>query len=472
MNVEGRAQQKGIVYVMKQEPCTVMGDLIEHRSDTRLDPATRRALIAAKARNNPKEQFNNLMHHLSPDLVAENLNKMSKTSAPGYDGMTVTQAQANLSWLLPPLLNQINKGRYLAPPVRRVLIPKADGKEHPIGVPQVLDRGIQGAMAQILNEIYEQDFLPCSFGFRPGLGCHNAVATINEVIGKSNLNYALEVDIRDFFGSLSHEWLRKFLELRIGDQRILRLISSWLKAGVMDRNVWQATEVGTPQGGSISPLLANIYLHYVLDLWFDKKIKSQLRGDARLVRYADDFIILFENPDDIDAVKLLLKARLEQFGLAISEAKTHTTDLTPHRNGGNHKRRHITFLGFSIFRAKNRSQTGYKTVFQTETNRFTRSKNAMQEKLKKMMHWDLEIQANRLNAILRGHFNYYGLAGNMHKLLNFQYETIRYWRYCLSKRSQTGGINWPDFQKVLNQYPLISPQLKIPYSKLALYVRL
>ena len=457
---------------MEQEPCTVMGNLFEHSGETRLNPASRRALIAAKARKNPKEQFNNLMHHLGPDLVAENLNRMSKTSAPGYDGMTVMQAQENLSWLLPPLLKQINKGQYMAPPVRRVLIPKADGKQRPIGVPQVVDRSLQGAMAQILNEIYEQDFLPCSFGFRPGLGCHNAVVTINELIGKHNLNYALEVDIRDFFGSLSHEWLRKFLELRIGDQRILKLIDSWLKAGVMDKSTWQATEIGTPQGGSISPLLANIYLHYVLDLWFEKKIKSHLRGNARLVRYADDFIILFEDPEDMADVKLLLKVRLEQFGLAISEAKTHTTDLTPRGNGGSHERRHITFLGFSIFRAKNRSQTGYRTVFQTESKKFTRAKDVMKENLKKMMHWDLKIQANRLNAILRGHFNYFGLAGNMHKLQNFHYEAVRYWQYCLSRRSQKGLINWHDFQAVLNQYPLITPRLKIPYSKLALYVRL
>lgn len=237
MNVEGRAQQKGIVNVMKQEPCTAMGNLLEPSVETRLDPASRRALIAAKARKDPTAQFNNLMHHLSPDLVVENLNRMCKTTAPGHDGMTVKQAKENLSWLLPPLLSQINKGQYVAPPVKRVLIPKADGKQRPIGVPQVLDRSIQASMAQVLDEIYEQDFLSSSFGFRPGLGCHHAVATINELMGKSKLNYALEVDIRDFFGSLSHEWLRKFLELRIQDQRVLKLIDSWLKAGVMDKGM-------------------------------------------------------------------------------------------------------------------------------------------------------------------------------------------------------------------------------------------
>jgi len=415
-----------------------MGNLIERSIEIMNNPVSKRARIAAKARSNPKEKFGNLMHHLSHAMIEENLRKIPKNSAPGVDGMTVEQAQKNLSWLLPPLLSQIHKGQYLAPPVRRVLIPKTDGKQRPIGVPEIVDRSIQAGMAQILNEIYEQDFLPCSFGFRPGLGCHHALATVNELMSKYKMNFALEVDLRDFFGSLNHEWLRKFLEFRIGDKRVLKLIDSWLKAGVMDKDRWQATEIGTPQGGSISPLLANVYLHYVLDLWFDKKVKKQLRGNAHLVRYADDFIILFQSREDIEYVKPLLKTRLGQFGLTVSEAKTHTTNLTPRENGSGHERRHMTFLGFSIFRAKNRSQTGHKTMFQTESKRFTRAKAAMKEKLYGMMHWELKTQAERINSILRGHYNYYGLAGNTKKLHAFWNETVLYWRYCLSRRSQAG----------------------------------
>ncbi|MBF0107037.1 MAG: hypothetical protein HQM16_17140 [Deltaproteobacteria bacterium] len=273
----------------KTEPHTVVGSSTAHSNGTSVDPAIRRAQIAVKARSNPKERFNNLMHHLTPKLVEECLLKIPRNSSSGTDKMTREQAQKHLSWLLPPIMQQIHQGNYEAPPVRRVYIPKADGKQRPIGVPQVVDRAIQGSMSRILNEIYEQDFLPSSFGFRPGLGCHHALATIQASLSRWNMNHVLEVDIRDFFGSLSHGWLMEFLELRIGDKRVLKLIKAWLKAGVMEKGQWQpATGTGTPQGGSISPLLANIYLHYVLDLWFEKKIRKQLRRKAQLVRYADD----------------------------------------------------------------------------------------------------------------------------------------------------------------------------------------
>jgi len=453
------------------EPYTKVGNLVEPRVDLN-DPASRRALIAAKARKEPKAQFSNLMHHLTPELMMECLMKIPKNSAPGPDGITVDQARKNLDWLLRPLMNQIHLKQYKAPPVRRVYIPKADGKQRPLGVPNVIDRAIQAGTAQVLNEIYEQDFLPCSFGFRPGLGCHHALATVSEHLRRWKLNYVLEVDIRDFFGSLSHEWLRKFLKHRISDQRVLKLIDSWLKAGVMEQGKWQAVEQGTPQGGSISPLLANIYLHYVLDLWFEKKINKQLHGKAKLVRYADDFMILFENQQDIETVKTLLKTRLEQFGLEMAEAKTHTTNMNPRQNGDKHERRHLSFLGFCIYRTKTRYQTGHKTVFQTDSKRYTRAKAAMKEQLWRMMHWDLKQQAERINAILRGHFNYYGLAGNTDRIQKFCYETIRYWRRCLSRRSQKGKFDWEAYNRILKEHPLIRPRIRISYSTLGSYVRL
>lgn len=455
------------------EPHIAVGNWVKHSDNAgHNDPVSKRARIAAKARNDSSFQFTNLMHHLDRGLVEECLARIPKNSAPGIDGMTVEQARKNSNWLLPPLLNQIHQGRYKASAVRRVYIPKPDGQQRPIGVPEILDRSLQAAMAQILNEIYEQDFLSCSFGFRPGRGCHNALATVHELLGKHKLNYALEVDLRDFFGSLNHEWLRKFLAHRIRDKRVLKLIEAWLKAGVMERGKWQSSDVGSPQGGSISPLLANIYLHYVLDLWFERKIRKQLRGKARLVRYADDFIILFENQQDIEEVNALLKARLTQFNLSISEAKTHTTDLRPHPAGQGHDRRHMTFLGFSIFRAKNRNKTGYKIVFQTEGKRFTRSKTMMKEKLWKMMHWKVEVQAERINAILRGHYNYYGLAGNGKRIQNFGHETLRYWRWCLSRRSQKGSLNWEKMNAVLKEYPLTQPKIRIHYSELNSYAKL
>lgn len=457
----------------KTEPHTVVGNSTVYSDGASNDPAVRRARIAAKARSNPKERFNNLMHHLTPQLVKEYLCKIPWSSAPGTDGMTPEQARKNLSWLLPPIMHQIHKGNYEAPPVRRVYIPKADGKQRPIGVPQVVDRAIQGSMALVLNEIYEQDFLQSSFGFRPGLGCHHALATIEESLNRWSMNHALEVDIRDFFGSLSHEWLKKFIELRVGDPRVLKLIQAWLKAGVMEKGqVHPATSSGTPQGGSISPLLANIYLHYVLDLWFEKIIRKQLRRRARLVRYADDFVVLFEDEQDLENFKVLLRARLAQFNLEIAEEKTHTTNLTPRANGGVGDRRRITFLGFNIYRALNRKRTGWKVVFQTEGKRFARAKAAMKATLWRIMHWDLEKQAERINSTLSGHFNYYGLAGNFRRLQSFYWEAVRYWRRCLSRRSQNGKMSWLEMKGILKQYQLRTPFIRVPYTSLTSYVRL
>lgn len=432
----------------------------------------KRKLIATKARTNPKEQFNNLTHHLNAVLIEECLKKISPGSAAGVDGMTAKQAEENLSWLLPPILSQIPRGCYEAPAVRRVYVPKADGSDRPIGIPTVMDRAVQAAAASILGEIYEQDFLKCSFGFRPGVGCHNALATISEHTYRLGLNYVLEVDIRDFFGSLSHQWLRKFLELRIGDKRMLKLIDSWLKAGVMEKGRCEIAESGTPQGGSISPLLANIYLHYVLDLWFEKKITKQLQGKARLVRYCDDFVILFQNAQDRADVHALLRVRLGQFGLAIAESKTHETDLTPPGNGKGGNRRSMNFLGFTIFRTRTRNGKKWKLTFQTEKSRMSKAKKSITQLLSKIRHWDKERQAKRINAVLRGHWNYYGIAGNKRRLDSFYSEVIYAWRRALSRRSQNGGVSWINMKLILAKYPLMRPRLKISYVAMPAYARL
>jgi group II intron reverse transcriptase/maturase len=353
-----------------------------------------------------------------------------------------------------------------------VYIPKVDGSKRPIGVPAVIDRAIQGAMAKVLNEIYEQDFMKCSFGFRQGLGCHHALATINELLYRQNMEHVLEVDIRDFFGSLSHEWLMRFLGLRIGDRRVLALIQAWLKAGIFEEGRWQAVERGTPQGGSASPLLANIYLHYVVDLWFERKIKPQFRGKAALVRYADDLCVFFEHSTDVDTMKTLLEARLGQFGLTLAEQKTHKTNLGTRTNNETHERRRLTFLGFTIYRTQSVGQTVIKTVFQTEGKRYSRAKAALKERLRRMKHEPVEEQACAINQILRGHFNYYGLAGNARKLQEFWDFTWREWKHTLSKRSQTGRLTWEAFKALLEKHPLVRPRIRIPYSQLASYARL
>lgn len=454
------------------EPYTVMGNPIGHSDDGNKDPVNKRALIAAKARKDQREKFNNLMPHLTLELVKECLHKTRLSSSAGVDGMTVSQARENADWLVPPLIDGIHKGKYNAPPVRRVYIPKANGGERPLGVPEVIDRAIQAGMSKILNEIYEQDFLNSSFGFRPKLSCHHALATVNQLLHGFKMNYALEVDIRDFFGSLNHEWLRKFLGLRIGDKRVLKLIDNWLKAGVMEDGKRSVMESGTPQGGSISPLLSNIYLHYVLDLWFERKIKPRLRKRANLVRYADDFVILFTDRQDMEDASVLLRARLAQFGLAVADEKTHMTDLTLRENNGGQQRRRMTFLGFNIFRRKGRKGGGSAIVFQTEAKRFTRAKAAVKEKLRKIMHWDLERQSDAINAVLVGHFNYYGLSGNTKKITTFWYRTICLWRLSLSRRSQKGNVSWKVMDEILKRHKLVRPRIRHNYQELQSYVRL
>lgn len=456
----------------KSEPHTVAGNPDEHRIRREQDPVSRRAAVAAKARSHPKEQFNNLLHHLTYELIEECLAKIPKSSAAGVDGMTVEQARENLDWLLPPILKQIHEGRYEAPAVRRVYIPKADGKQRPLGIPAVIDRAIQAAMTKILNEIYEQDFLTCSFGFRPGSSCHHALATVNAILFRFKMEHVLEVDIQDFFGSLSHEWLIKFLELRIGDARVLKLITAWLKAGVMEEGKWQENEKGAPQGGSISPLLANVYLHYVLDLWFEKKIKPKHGGKADLVRYADDFCLFFKNSEDAENMIPLLKARLAQFGLSVADEKTHKTNMGVRDNSSTHERRQMKFLGFTIYRSKTRSQAGSKTVFQTDGKRFNRARAAMKETVRRLRHRPIAEQIKVINAILRGHFNYYGIAGNARKLKEFWELTRREWKYSLSNRSQNGRINWKDFVKILEDHPMAAPKIKISYAQLSTYARL
>lgn len=454
-----------------KRPDTETGNNRGHWSPGGVDSNLRLAHVAARARKSAEERFSNLMHHLTPELIAKQLDGMTQKSAAGIDGITVEQARKNVNWLLRIPMEQIHKGQYEAPPVRRIYIPKANNGRRPIGIPTVIDRALQAGMAEILNQIYEQDFLKCSFGFRPRVGCHNALATIGNLIYKHGMNYALEVDIREFFGNLSHKWLRKFLEHRISDRRVLKLVEAWLRAGVMEEGKWYKTDGGVPQGGSISPLLANIYLHYVVDLWFEKVIKKQLRGKANLVRYCDDFVILFQNQEDVDYVHTLLRARLGQFGLEMAEEKTHRTDLTPRENNGSDRRR-MTFLGFSIYKSKKWKGKGYKVSFQTEGKRYARAKKSMKEVLRRIMHMDLKKQSGMINSILRGHINYYGIAGNSSRICSFCYEVERYWRRCLGRRSQRGKLSWAKMREMLNRYPLVQPKIRIGYQLLGAYAML
>lgn len=422
-----------------------------------------RERLAYKARKPTKETFNNLLHHLTPDLVTECLKKIPSRSAPGIDGMSVKQAKKNGSWLIKPALEEIHKGKYKAPPVKRVHIPKANGKTRPIGISTVLDRAIQAGAAEILNEIYEPIFLDCSYGFRRERSCHQALlATGREMLG-GYAKLCLEVDIRDFFGSLRHDWLNRFLRDRISDERFLKLIETWLKAGIMEEGIITKSETGTPQGGCVSPILANIYLHYVLDLWWEKKIRPKLKGRSQLIRYCDDFVITFETEEEAKEVIILLKARFAQFGLTLADEKTHITQFKQEQKKENTARRTISFLGFSIILHRNPPGSFYEwqLLFRTDAKRFTRGKRSVAELLLSILHLPLKAQASFLNSVLRGHFNYYGLPGNGKKLQAFRNHVVKTWRWSLGRRSQRGRINWVEMNNILKRYPLVAAKLKI-----------
>src|ERR1700730_12434179 len=279
--------------------------------------------IAAKAREDRKLKFTSLAHHVTEELIWESVCHIPKDSAPGCDEQTVTEAKESFTQWAPEMLGAIHNQGYRPPPILRAFIPKPGKKEkRPLGIPCVADRALQRSVAGVLAAIYEQDFLPCSFGGRPGIGAHHALATLAEVIAGKPVSYVYEADLKNYFGSLDHGWLLRFLEDRVGDPRIISLIRRWLKAGILEEGELTPNEKGTPQGGSISVLLSNLYLHHVLDLWFERQVKPRLRGEAHLVRYIDDCVLCFQNRSEALRVQEVLYRRLAKFILSLESTKT------------------------------------------------------------------------------------------------------------------------------------------------------
>ena len=310
--------------------------------------------IAAKARSEPKLRFTSLAHHITGERVWENLQQIPSHSAPGVDGQTVAEAKEDFAAWIEPMLEAMHRQGYPAPAVRRVYIPKPGKQEkRPVGVPCVSDRALQRSTAQVLSAIYEQDFLPCSFGGRPGLGAHHALATLTEVIAGRKVGWVLEADLKNFFGSLDHGWLLRFVEHRVGDSRLINLIRRWLKAGILEDGELHPNEEGTLQGGSISVLLSNLYLHYVLDLWFERVAKPRLRGEAYLVRYIDDFVVCFQYREDALRLQAALCKRLGKFSLTLEPAKTKLVEFgrfaQRHASKRGRKRPEtLYFVGFTL----------------------------------------------------------------------------------------------------------------------------
>jgi group II intron reverse transcriptase/maturase len=374
-------------------------------------------------------------------------------------------------------LQSVHRQGYRAPEIRRVYIPKPGKQEmRPLGVPTVADRALQRSVSQVLSAIYEQDFLSCSFGGRPGRGAHQALATLHERIAGGKVEWVLEADIKNFFGSLSHEWMLRFVEHRVGDQRLISLIRRWLKAGVLEKGEVHLNEEGTPQGGSISVLLSNLYLHYVLDLWFERVVKPRLRGEACMVRYIDDFVLCFQYRADALRVQEALAKRLSRFNMTLEPAKTKLVEFGRYAQRHAEKRGRkrpetIYFLGFTLYCTRNR-KGNFRIGMRTEKSRLRRALMRLQEQMRLMRHSPLPEQVDHLNQMLRGHDAYYGIAGNLRSLLKVHRAVERYWRKILSSRSWHGAVPWEHFQRIKSQFPLLKPKLHFSYPELQALAKL
>ena len=425
--------------------------------------------IAMKSQCDKKLQFTSLTHHITPQLLWSSLNKISTKSSVGVDGVSVTVAKEKFNEWSPEIIEAVHRQGYHAPPVKRVYIPKPGKSEkRPIGFPPFIDRALQGAVSKVLNSIYEQDFLDCSMGGRPNRSAHHAVATLNEAISGRKVSWVYEADLKNFFGSLNHGWVERFLAHRVGDPRIASLIKRWLKAGVMDNNEYQETLEGVPQGGPISVLLSNIYLHYALDLWVEKVVKPALSGEVYYVRYVDDFVLCFQYKHDAIRFQEVLVKRLARFSLSLEPSKTRLIRFGRFAQQGardnGERLQTLYFLGFTFYCTKNRNGN-FKVGIKSEKSRLKRSHQKLKLLMHKFRHYPLKTQQTKINQFLTGHYNYYGICGNHDALKRVYYYAVTFWRKALSTRSQRGNVTWEIYVRVLKYFPIRKPKLRYTYSR-------
>jgi RNA-directed DNA polymerase len=421
--------------------------------------STKRQWIAELARRKPGEVLFSLHHVIDLEWMQEAYERTRKDGATGIDGVTAEAYEANLEGNLVGLLDRIKSGRYKAPPVRRTYIPKADGSQRPLGIPTFEDKVAQRAIVMVLEAVYEQDFLPCSHGFRPGRSAHEALRVLYSAITKQGQYWVLDVDIRKYFDSIPHQELRAILDQRVTDGVIRRMIDKWLKAGVLEDGLLRRAMEGSPQGGVISPMLSNIFLHHVLDEWVESEVKPRLADGCTLVRYADDFVMTFKNHRDAKRVLEVLGKRLGRYGLTLHPDKTRFIDFRPERKGGPHpdcKEPPFDFLGFTHTWGK--SQKGKNVVRQTTAkNRLARALARINDWCRENRHQLASWQHARLSAKLKGHYAYYGITGNMRQLQRYATQVRRLWRKWLERRTCSKRLTWARFGAFLDRHPLPSP---------------
>jgi RNA-directed DNA polymerase len=427
--------------------------------------STRRQRIAELARRSPQAALTTLAHHIDIDWMHEAYRRTRKDGAVGVDGQTATDYAVDLEGNLRSLLDRAKSGRYQAPPVRRVHIPKGTGSEtRPIGIPTFEDKILQRAVAMVLEAVYEQDFLDCSYGFRPGRSAHQALDALWHRLMEVGGGWILEIDIRKFFDALDHRHLHAILRRRVRDGVLLRLIGKWLKAGVLEDGCVTHPESGSPQGGVISPILANAYLHEVLDTWFERTVKPRLKGRSSLIRYADDAVLVFAVEGDARRVLDVLPKRFGKYGLTLHPEKTRLVPFQGPRRGappGSPEGRPGTFdfLGFTHYWGRT-LKGNWAVKRKTAKDRLRRSLTSAMQWCRDHRHLSIMEQWSALTRKLRGHFAYYGIPGNFASLGRFRYHVRRAWRKWLSRRSQRAGIAWEHFDDLERRYPLPPARLR------------
>jgi group II intron reverse transcriptase/maturase len=411
--------------------------------------------IAERAKKFRDEPLTNLHSFIDLAFLSENFKSLNKKGATGVDGQSWADYNEVKHEQMPKLLAQFKSGSYKAPPIRRTYIPKGNGKVRPLGLPTVEDKLLQKAVTQVLTPIYEQEFCPTSYGFRSGKSQHQALEMLFKEVSFKGKSYVIDADITNYFGSIDHGWLREFLDLRIKDGVIRKMIDKWLKAGVLEDGQISYPDEGTPQGGVISPLLSNIYLHYVLDEWFVKEIQPRLNGESKLIRFADDFLLLFSNKASAQRVMEVLPKRLGKYGLSLHPEKTKLVEVN---NGKGKGEQTFDFLGFTHYMSRSRKG---KKILKRKT-----SKKKLKLSLTRLNVW---IRNNRhkpvrelitgLNRKLQGHYSYYGITFNGKSLLHYYHRVRRLLFKWMNRKGGKKPLNWEKYQRILNHYKLLQPRI-------------
>ena len=420
--------------------------------------STRRQRIAELASREPRIQLTTLAHHIDRAWLHEAWRLTRKDGATGIDGVTAAEFGEDLDERLGELEDRVKAGQWRAPPVRRAYIPKADGKERPLGIPTIEDKVLQRAFVMLLEPVFEEDFLDCSYGFRPGRSAHQALETLWQGLMAMGGGWVLDVDLRSFFDTVDHAILRELVGERVRDGVVRRMIGKWLNAGVLEDGTVHRSTRGTPQGGVISPLLANVYLHHAVDAWFEEVVKPRLRGRAFMVRYADDFVMAFEQQEDAQRVLAVLPHRLERFKLELNTEKTRLVYFGRPSSGGPNPET-FDFLGFTLYWGKSRK--GWPTVrWKTSKKSFNRTLQAIHAWCRHHRHAPIPEQHAALCRKLRGHYQYFGLTMNSRALQRILNQVQRIWRFWLNRRSQRRSMQWAKFGQMLKRYPLPPPRLR------------